>query len=585
MRGRRESHLGSLNGGSWDILDFPHWTWLYLPSKHSYVIKIAGEQLLRQIKWEDRRRLQDLATRKTNLFSMDRKERKRQRLTRQQSVTGKNIRPCDNFKSNLWRPNKCINCFFSAGEHASSSYLKADVNPYELQKLQDLFESGMIQEAEFERRKALLTGESAPSGMSSLVHLPLAIEYPSFSFSNPIHSLADSSVHSVSRGLASSSLALRSSSEPPPLGRSHSQSSSPSNVASSSGGTVPLVDEEAAEEVEDVLSGIIVVFFADGTDRYNDMTSYALRTFIDATPRIMAGLLTADEKTSESIVSSLAPSQRHRVLPKLTHQVPYFDDWNPTQYKLDIVQYADAFETIFWFDSDTITFGDMTEFLSAFAVSNAKFYLTPDHVNSDAEFCKRWTENVGNLCVVPQACLMGFKSDLISEFFSIWESFWQLWITPKPFANFADPNPTFEGSAFCIEQYALGQALVYKAEWQKHILWFKRKSIAVPRHGNAPMDTTPNRASSVAPLLKLIEASQHPENLINLKELRSLTLPPKTKARISNSIIISEHYDYIDRFGNLYHCYNHSYLRVRDWYQHFTAHGSSQHSSSSHASS
>jgi hypothetical protein len=362
---------------------------------------------------------------------------------------------------------------------------------------------------------------------------------------------------------------------------SHVASSSSSVQASSSASTSitevssgEKIDEEAAEEAEDVLQGIIVVFFADGTPRYNDMTGYALRTFIDATPRILVGLLTKDEKTREEIVGTLAPSQRHRVIPKLVTTTPHFENWNPTQYKLDISQYADAFETIFWFDSDTITFGDMTEFLSVFAGSDAKFYLPPDHVNSDGVFAKNWTSKIGPLCVIPQACLMGFKSDVITHFMTFWEAIWKHWITPTPFANFPDPNPSFEGSEFCIEQYALGQALAYKEEWISSVLWFKRTSIAVPKHGNAPIDSIPKRltsAATVSPILKIIAA--HPENLLDIKQLRSIQLPPKTKTRLSNSILISEHYDYIDRFGNLYHCYNHSYARVKVWFQNFTAYG------------
>lgn len=334
------------------------------------------------------------------------------------------------------------------------------------------------------------------------------------------------------------------------------------------------MDIEAEEEAEDILSSIIVVFFADGTERYNDMTAYALRTFIDATPRILVGLLTHDEQTASKIIDTLAPSQRHRVLPKLTSSTPHFKNWNPTQYKLDIVQYAEAFETIFWFDSDTITFGDMTSFLTAFAVSDAQFYLTPDHVNSDREFVTNWTKNVGPVCAIPQACLMGFKDSVISNFFVFWEAIWKHWITPAPFENFADPNPNFSGSEFCIEQYALGQTLAYKEEWISQVMWFRRESLAVPKSGKVPDNVFPTKKTSVQPntLQKLI--SEHPQNLVNIKELRSIQVPPKTILKISNSILVSEHFDYIDKFGNLYHCYNHSYDRVKQWFQLYTAYGS-----------
>lgn len=305
------------------------------------------------------------------------------------------------------------------------------------------------------------------------------------------------------------------------------------------------------------------------------MTAYALRTFIDATPRILTGLLTHDEATAQKILDTLAPSQRHRVIPKLTSSQPHFDNWNPTQYKLDISQYAEAFETIFWFDSDTITFGDMTSFLTTFAVSDALFYMTPDHVNSDPEFLKGWTDRVGQLCAVPQACLMGFKDSVITHFFTFWEAIWKHWITPKPFANFADPNPNFAGSEFCIEQYALGQALHYKEDWIRDVMWFRREPLAVPKSGAAPSNVFPSKKTSVQPntIQKLI--AQHPQNLVDLKELRSLQIPPKTMLKVSNSILVAEHFDYIDKFGNLYHCYNHSYDRVKAWFQLYTAYGPS----------
>lgn len=188
------------------------------------------------------------------------------------------------------------------------------------------------------------------------------------------------------------------------------------------------IDLEAEEEADEVMEGIIVVFFADGSARYNEMTAYALRTFIDATPRIMVGLLARDQQTSDAIVSTLAPSQRHRVLPKLISAKPYFADWNPTQYKLDIAKYAEAFETIFWVDSDTITFGDMTPFLMTFATSPHKFYLTADHVNGDAEFQKGWAAKIGALPIIPQACLMGFKTDIIDYFFTFWRTIWEQYV-------------------------------------------------------------------------------------------------------------------------------------------------------------
>lgn len=55
---------------------------------------------------------------------------------------------------------------------------------------------------------------------------------------------------------------------------------------------------------------------------------------------------------------------------------------------------------------------------------------------------------------------MGFKAEHMKRLFNVWEDTWRQWIEPEPFKNFADPLPSFPGSKFCIEQYALGHALV-----------------------------------------------------------------------------------------------------------------------------
>lgn len=55
----------------------------------------------------------------------------------------------------------------------------------------------------------------------------------------------------------------------------------------------------------------------------------------------------------------------------------------------------------------------------------------------------------------------------MKRLFNVWEDTWRQWIEPEPFKNFADPLPSFPGSKFCIEQYALGHALVL-AEIVRH---------------------------------------------------------------------------------------------------------------------
>jgi hypothetical protein len=105
------------------------------------------------------------------------------------------------------------------------------------------------------------------------------------------------------------------------------------------------------------------------------------------------------------------------------------------------------------------------------------FYFTPDHVMRSESFRNRWTPN-WPLNLVPQACMMGFKSRVMETFFAAWAEKWRDWVTPFPFAYLPDPNPSFSGSAFCTEQYALGLAL-NKNNWFKQVLTFDRRLVIV----------------------------------------------------------------------------------------------------------
>jgi len=109
-------------------------------------------------------------------------------------------------------------------------------------------------------------------------------------------------------------------------------------------------------------------------------------------------------------------------------------------------------------DSDVIVYEDMTPILLEFQHSHKQYAFTKDHVMFDQEFLKRWPGNKKRM-FIPQACFMCFKSKTMKPFFKVWEETWQEWITPSPFAKFQDPYPNFPGSAFCIEQYALGMAI------------------------------------------------------------------------------------------------------------------------------
>jgi hypothetical protein len=56
---------------------------------------------------------------------------------------------------------------------------------------------------------------------------------------------------------------------------------------------------------------------------------------------------------------------------------------------MDIIKFAQyGFREIFWMDSDTIVYKDMTSVLYTFHSPNQQFYLIPDRVMSDKEFMK-----------------------------------------------------------------------------------------------------------------------------------------------------------------------------------------------------
>lgn len=223
-----------------------------------------------------------------------------------------------------------------------------------------------------------------------------------------------------------------------------------------------LSDEDFKQTAEPGMEAksTIVCFFADGSDKYTGMTIHALKTFLENTPVVNAGLLTHTAEVANRVLEAI-PSQYHnRIHTRRTSSKPHFENWNPTQFKLDIQTFKDDFTTIFWMDSDSIVIGDMTDFLLDFARSEDSAFFVPDHVMSQEDFCTRWRKQ-RPLTLIPQACLMGFKSSIIESFFKVWKSVWEEWITPFPFARFEDPNPNFPGSAFCIEQYALAVTISY----------------------------------------------------------------------------------------------------------------------------
>jgi hypothetical protein len=204
------------------------------------------------------------------------------------------------------------------------------------------------------------------------------------------------------------------------------------------------------------LRSIIVCFLFDGTDKYVRMTLNAVNSFINTTPHIRVGLLFPHGYDETIVTQQLADPSRAAVRRYETH----FQNWNPTQHKLDIIKFSDEYDTVFWLDSDAIVYQDLTDLLWKFHVSTCKVAFMKDHVCYNPQFLNVWLDwrRVSDP-FIPQASFMGFKKDIMPSFFKAWEETWRKWIEPVPFLNYPNPVPSFAGSAFCTEQYALGMVL------------------------------------------------------------------------------------------------------------------------------
>ena len=237
----------------------------------------------------------------------------------------------------------------------------------------------------------------------------------------------------------------------------------------------------------DVLRRSIVCFYAD--EKFMDMAVVAVTTLLRHTPAVAVGVLAPSKRIAEAITRQVPVDDLDRVQRRVAAVKPFFDRWNPTQYKLDIAQFCDTrrYDYVYWMDSDTLTYADIADTLVAFARAPALFLMTPDHVNYDQRFCALWLQQHGDEApIVPQSCFMGFKAAVLAPFFQEWRTEWSAWITPYPFANYPDPRPHFVGSAFCAEQYALGVALarfcrLRSIEQSTAIMWFTRQSVAIPK--------------------------------------------------------------------------------------------------------
>lgn len=225
---------------------------------------------------------------------------------------------------------------------------------------------------------------------------------------------------------------------------------------------------------------MIACFMIDGSDRYTAMTINAINSFLKATPEMHAGVLVPPSWGLSIFATRVVPQliAPERVIFKKWGQ--HFSQWNPTQYKLDIIQFADEYDVVLWLDSDTIVYDDLRPLLFAFYKSPAKYMFVRDHVCFLPEFLNNWPfkDSQGG-AFVPQACFMGFKADHMKRLFTVWEDTWRQWIEPEPFKNFPDPLPAFHASRFCIEQYALGHALVLAEIGEDEILEIARSHIVL----------------------------------------------------------------------------------------------------------
>jgi len=155
--------------------------------------------------------------------------------------------------------------------------------------------------------------------------------------------------------------------------------------------------------------------------------------------------------------------ETHQTVDQTKHQLD-LPGWNATQFKLSIINFLNSepgVESLFWFDSDLIFFYDISDFLLQFSLSprQCHFFFVADHVMFQNSFLENWEKHHKFRPFIPQACLMGFKTSIIRQFFQLWHKHWLNWISPKPFSNHPDPNQEFSDSSFCCEQYALGTAL------------------------------------------------------------------------------------------------------------------------------
>lgn len=251
---------------------------------------------------------------------------------------------------------------------------------------------------------------------------------------------------------------------------------------------VPIEHRSPDEQrhIEQELRDVVVCYMMDGSEKYTPMTVNAISSLQNVSPGVNIGIITSDIDFAQQALREIPDPANITYMPKMTH----WAEWNATQHKLDLAQFADKFRTIIWMDSDTLVYRDIRPFLIDFHRSPEGIALMPDLVMHDDGFKQRWVGDASNM-FIPQASLMGFKSNIIRQLFAAWERNWNDWISPAPFSKYHDPMPGFSGSAFCIEQYALGMTLESRAFGDIFMIGRQQVFVTVGAHGSFTINVVP----------------------------------------------------------------------------------------------
>lgn len=161
-----------------------------------------------------------------------------------------------------------------------------------------------------------------------------------------------------------------------------------------------------------------------------------------------------DEKEIQMYIKSNIPDiDLSKVI--LKHGNTRFQNWNKGQHKLDIALFADEYSPIVWLNSTIRIFRDTSSLIDDFVKSEKKVGFLVDRLSNDTRFQKNWGEN----SIIPQNNFIVFNSIYVPSFFKLWESIWNEYVTPYPFAAYPNPAPFNTNSIYAIDQYALSKAV------------------------------------------------------------------------------------------------------------------------------